>query len=97
MWLYNQSVVNLTTKIINYFSWVETQAEHGSDKIALCLYELVWAHIHEGFDSLCVIMDNCAGQNKNIYIVLMFMFLIQDGVVGHSFLPCDHDFGVPEK
>ena len=47
------------------------------------------------------------GQNKNIYIVLMFMYLIQEGtlkevhldfmVSGHSFLPCDRGFGRLEK
>ena len=43
------------------------------------------------------------GQNKNIFIVLMFMYLIQQGILkevhldfmvsGHSYLPCDRGFG----
>ena len=47
------------------------------------------------------------GQNKNIYILLMFMFLVQKGILkevhmdfmvsGHSYLPCDRGFGVIEK
>ena len=47
------------------------------------------------------------GQNKNIYILLMFMFLVEKGILkevhmdfmmsGHSYLPCDHGFGVIEK
>ncbi|MCP4274201.1 MAG: hypothetical protein GY781_19940 [Gammaproteobacteria bacterium] len=107
LWLYNQSVVDLVTGKISYFPWTETQAERGSDEIASCLYEWVMQHINEGFKALRVITDNCAGQNKNIYIVLMFMYLIQAGVLeevnlefmvaGHSFLPCDRGFGVLEK
>lgn len=48
-----------------------------------------------------------AGQNKNKYLVLMAMYLVQCGYVdvikfqymlpGHSFLPCDQGFGVIEK
>ena len=47
------------------------------------------------------------GQNKNLYIVLMFMFLVQKGILkevhldfmvsGHSYLPCDRGFGVIER
>ena len=47
------------------------------------------------------------GQNKNIYVVLMFMYLVQSGVLdevhldfmvpGHSFLPCDRGFGAIER
>ena len=47
------------------------------------------------------------GQNKNIYILLMFMFLVQKGILkevhldfmvsGHSYLPCDRGFGVIER
>lgn len=47
------------------------------------------------------------GQNKNKYMVLMAMYVVQSGIVnkirfqymlpGHSFLPCDRDFGNMEK
>ena len=47
------------------------------------------------------------GQNKNLYILLMFMFLVEKGILkevhmdfmvsGHSYLPCDRGFGVIER
>ena len=47
------------------------------------------------------------GQNKNLYILLMFMFLVARGILqevhmdfmvsGHSYLPCDRGFGVIER
>ena len=47
------------------------------------------------------------GQNKNLYVVLMFMYLVQSGILeevhlefmvpGHSYLPCDRGFGVLEN
>ena len=53
-----------------------------------------------------VLFNVIPGQNKNIYLLLMFMFLVQKGILkevhmdymvsGHSYLPCDRGFGVIE-
>lgn len=60
-----------------------------------------------GVLKLIVFSDNCAGQNKNINLMLLYLRLIHSkrlsGVhhyyleTGHSYLPCDRDFGVLEK
>ncbi|KAF6209332.1 hypothetical protein GE061_015079 [Apolygus lucorum] len=51
--------------------------------------------------------DNCGGQMKNRMILALYCLLIAHGhytvidhkflVSGHSFLPCDRDFGIIEK
>ena len=56
---------------------------------------------------LRVFCDNCAGQNKNYYVLLSALRLIHERKVmrieiifmvsGHSYLPCDRNFGVLEK
>ena len=57
----------------------------------------------DGFKKLRIFVDNCAGQNKNIYMILNCLRLIHSRelheitiefmVSGHSFLPCDRAFG----
>ena len=59
-----------------------------------------------GFRKLVIYMDNCAGQNKNIYNILTLMRMIHKKeldeitleflIPGHSYLPCDAFFGVIE-
>lgn len=51
--------------------------------------------------------DNCAEQNKNQYVLCMFLMLVAKGyfdeivhkfpVCGHTFLSCDRDFALIEK
>ena len=38
MWVYNQAVTDLQSKTQNYYMWLETEAERGSDEVASCLY-----------------------------------------------------------
>ena len=70
-----------------------------------------WIDLREAegqeFTVLRTFCDNCAGQNKNLYIVLAALHLIHMRklvrielvfmVSGHSFLPCDRAFGIIEK
>ena len=60
-----------------------------------------------GIRKLVIFMDNCAGQNKNIYNILTLMRMIHKGdldevtleflIPGHSYLPCDAAFGVIQQ
>ena len=64
--LYNQAITCLHSKMHNYYMWLETEGERGSDEIASCLYKWVKDHITQGFTKLRVIMDNCAGKTNII-------------------------------
>lgn len=106
MSIHNSNVHCLATQISHCYVWQETQAERGSSEIGSCLYRFVVDNRDQGFSKLRVIMDNCAGQNKNIYMVIMFLRMIQDRMLeevhleflvsGHSFMPCDQTFGAIE-
>lgn len=53
--------------------------------------------------------DQCGGQNRNIKIATIYNYIVANKsfsvdeidhkflVSGHSFLPCDQDFGLVEK
>lgn len=109
LWVYNFCVYDVTMGKPTMFVWDESTAARGSDEIASCL--LKWVETRqaagEDFDILRIYADNCAGQNKNLYMVLSalrmihakklfrieFVFLVK----GHSFMPCDRSFGNIEK
>lgn len=87
-----------------YF-WGESVAGRGSDEIASCL--LHWLGEEAEFTTLTIFADNCAGQNKNLNMILMALREVHSArlfrvelallVSGHSYLPCDRSFGVLEK
>lgn len=105
--LYNFCVYDLNLKKANCFLWDETTAQKGSNEINSCLYKWFQENKDAGFRHLRIFADNCVGQNKNLYVVLNCMRLVQSGeldtvtiefmVAGHSFLPCDRTFGNIEK
>ena len=87
--------------------WDETTAQKGSNEINSCLYKWFQENKSEGFRHLRIFSDNCVGQNKNLYVILNCMRMVQSGeldsvtlefmVAGHSYLPCDSVFGNIEK
>ena len=76
LWVYNQAVSDLQTKTQNYYMWLETESEKGSDEVASCLFDWVLTHILEGFRKLRVFMDNCAGKLLDIIIIVFLYFLL---------------------
>ena len=82
-------------------------AMKGSNEINSCLLKWIELNKSDGFKDLVIFADNCAGQNKNIYVVLNCLRLLQLGdfdsikiefmVAGHSYMPCDRAFGSIEK
>jgi len=96
------------TKEIGYFlSWHEGTASRGAQEIASCLY--TWFHKYVQNDipeRIIAYADSCGGQNRNIIVVLMWLFLVHKYnlaveihfmVSGHSYLPSDRDFGIDER
>ncbi|KAG0715199.1 hypothetical protein GWK47_012486 [Chionoecetes opilio] len=108
LWVYNFCIYDISLQEATMFVWDETVAGRGSE-VAICLLKWLKIKADAGHDfaTLRVFCDNCAGQNKNIYVILMalqqihkkrlfrieFVFLKP----GHSYMPCDRTFGNIEK
>lgn len=86
--------------------WHEGLAGRGGNEIASCFLKVMTS----GFTAkkkLTIWCDNCAGQNKNRMILMALIYLVTKGIFdeidmkflvsGHSYMPCDRDFGVIEK
>ena len=74
--------------------WSETVASRGADKIAWCLIEYMYCRA-EGVTHLIVYSDFCSGQNRNVKIVAMWMYVTQSAaieVVDHKFMVSGHSF-----
>ena len=110
LWFRNFCIYDLTMDKANMFAWDETVGSRGPDEIASCIYRWL-QHVRETegrtVTKLRIFADNCAGQNKNIYLILFFLQQIQQKLLkrvdliflvsGHSYMHCDRAFGVVEK
>ena len=84
------------------YIWDEVTAKRGSVEIASCLSHWIEEN-HTDEINLVLFSDNCAGQNKNINMVLLLLRFIHQRkfftithnflVPGHSMMHCDRQFG----
>lgn len=109
LWVFNFCIYDLCRKEPNMFIWDEVTGGRGADEVASCL--LKWLTIcqdrGDAFRKLRVYCDNCGGQNKNIFVLLMALQLVHGARLvrveivfmksGHTYLPCDRAFGSIEK
>ena len=89
------------------YTWPETQAKRGVNEVVSCLSLYIRNSIPETVRTLYVFTDGCRGQNHNHTMLNYLQTLVFNGrfdkvvhrlpVRGHSFLPCDREFGVIEK
>ena len=107
IWCYDLCIYDCNQELANCFIWDETEAKRGSEEVGSCLMKWYEQNRAAGIRKLVIFMDNCAGQNKNIYNILTVMRMIHKGdldevtleflIPGHSYLPCDAAFGVIEQ
>ena len=107
VWTYNFCIHNIKTGEATMYLWNETQGKRGSAEIARCLQHYISNYLDLNVKYLKLFSDNCPGQNKNINMVLACLQQIHEGrfnkiehffmIPGHSYLPCDRDFGHIEK
>ena len=110
LWVYNFCIYDVTKGKASMFVWDEIKGGRGSDEVASIILKWVEMRRQEGdldFDILRIFCDNCAGQNKNINVLLGALRIIHEKVFsrielifmvsGHSYMPCDRAFGVIEK
>ncbi|KAK4320631.1 hypothetical protein Pmani_008514 [Petrolisthes manimaculis] len=108
IWTYNFGIHDLTgaARPLLYV-WNEAVAKRGSCEIASCLIHYIENFIPRTVNKLVIFSDNCGGQNKNINLCLQLLRLVHSQrfylikhyfmMPGHSYMPCDQDFGHLEK
>ena len=107
MWTYNLGIHSVKDLQGTMYVWNETQGKRGSCEIASCLDHYILNYIDPTVTKLMIFSDNCSGQNKNKNVILCCLRHIHSDrfklikhyfmVPGHSYLPCDRDFGIIEK
>ncbi|CAH1100476.1 unnamed protein product [Psylliodes chrysocephalus] len=94
---------NMKTDQVVYFIYHEGCGKKGPNEVCFFLYQYIKEYIPDSVRELHLFSDNCPGQNKNNTLIRMCLFLKDSGrfddiqqyfpIRGHSFLPCDRDFG----
>lgn len=107
LWVFNLGIKNLQTGKSHFYLYHEGQDKKGPNEICSLLNEYITKNIPQNCKELHIFSDNCPGQNKNNTVVRFLMTLVATGrfekifqyfpVCGHSFLPCDRDFGVIKR
>lgn len=98
---------NIKTKRAMFYLYHEGQAKKGPDEVCSFIRDYIEENVPESTSELHLFCDNCPGQNKNHTFVRMCMALVESGrfqkikhffpTRGHSYLPCDRDFGVIKR
>ena len=75
--LYNCCIFDLNRNTANCYLWDETMALKGSNEVNSCLLKWFKNFRSENLTRLRMFADNCAGQNKNIFMALNCLRLLQ--------------------
>ncbi|GFQ69236.1 uncharacterized protein TNCT_160121 [Trichonephila clavata] len=86
--------------------WHEGMAGRGGNEVASCLLKVITSNLTPK-RNLTVWCDNYAGQNKNRMVSMIMIYAVAKNILdcmefkflvsGHSYMPCDRDFGIIEK
>lgn len=107
LWVFEFSIHNLKTGEAKFFSYHEGEAHKGPNEVCTFLKHYFENEVSENVKELHIFSDGCAGQNKNHTVIRFLLALASSGkfrkifhyfpIRGHSFLPCDRDFGVVKR
>ncbi|GBN49994.1 hypothetical protein AVEN_136312-1 [Araneus ventricosus] len=102
---YNLCIHDSTNNESYMNMWHEGIDGRGGNDVASCLFKIMTTKVTTR--RVILWADNCAGQNKNRMILIVLIYLVAKNfldemtikffVSGHSFMPCDRDFGLIEK
>lgn len=107
LWTYCFNIHDMGTDNSFMFVWNETVASRGPQEVGSCLLYYIKNFVTS--TSLILYSDQCGGQNRNIKLSLLCNYITASPdfkvekidhkflVSGHSYLPCDQDFGLIEK
>ena len=100
LWLYNLVMHYTHKKDDNAIMciWLESEGGRGVDEIGSCLmrfFEIVGSS-----ERVLVWSDSCAGQNKNQFILFIWLWLVHNGDIGeviHSFPVVGHSYNASDR
>jgi hypothetical protein len=105
--VYNLGIHNLLDNQASMYVWNETVASRGAQEISSCILQYCLQNSEMGITRMTAYSDACGGQNRNSKMALMWFYIVQISQIeeinhkfmttGHSFLPCDRDFGIIEN
>ena len=58
------------------YMWDETVARRGACEIASCIYSYVNDCTSKGITEVALYSDSCSGQNRNRFLVTMYMYVL---------------------
>ena len=106
-WLFVFGIYSAKTGKSRIYTWPETKARRGVNEVVSCLDDYITKYLDPTVHTLHVFTDGCRGQNHNNTMVQYLHSLVLnkrlDSVThrlpmrGHSYLPCDREFGVIER
>lgn len=107
LWVNAFCVHNLKDDSSQIYMYHEGVAKKGANEVCSFIYDYISNNVPNDVTDLYLYSDGCPGQNRNHWnhtMIRMCLALIDSGkfqkivhrfpVRGHSFLPCDRDFGV---
>ena len=107
LWLFVFGIYSAKTGKNQIYTWLETNARRGVNEVVSCLDDYISKYLKATARNLHVFSNGCRGQNHNNTVVQYLHSLIVnnrfDSVThrlpmrGHSYLPCDREFGVIER
>lgn len=107
LWTFCFGIHNMGTDDAYMFVWDESMASRGPQEIGSCLLHFFKHYVNT--KRVVMYSDQCGGQNRNIKMSLLCQYVVSSPdftieeidhkflVSGHSYLPCDQDFGLVEK
>lgn len=107
VWFYAFEIHNFKDNSGVFYTYHEGQARKTPDEICTFMYDYILNYVPAEVKELHIFSDGCPGQNKN-HTVVRFLLGLQATkrfnkiyhyfpVRGHSFLPCDRDFGTLKR
>lgn len=107
LWVNVFCIHNLKTNNCVIYMYHEGQGNKGANEVSSLLNDYINEYVPENAEHLHLFSDGCPGQNKNHTMIRMCLGLAASKKFqtikhyfperGHSFLPCDRDFGVFKK
>lgn len=105
LWMYTFCITQMNSNNAYFYVHHEEIARKSSNEVCSWLHDYITkAKIRNpAYENLIIFSDGCVGQNKN-HCLLRYLMNLTDNAVfcninhyypirGHSFLPCDRNFG----
>lgn len=101
LWTFNLTIYETYANKNNLYCylWDESNAKRSGQEIASCIYNYINDKLEkcDSIQEIILYSDCCTGQNRNIYMTVMFLYLVgclkekgRDLVIHHTFLIPGH-------